>query len=360
MIEEQGRKVRRVKAPPRRGDRCLNCGSEIGTNFCPHCGQPNSNHNMSVWQFFKDFLQEFIGLDSKLVRTLKPLLIRPGFLTSEWAAGRRARYISPLKLYLTLSAICFLILSLRPPSEMVSTSGDDGKGVTISQSDDQPHSKAGKNFEEILTRELTKLNGSGPEAAANRKRFVSEFMARLPTANFILLPIFALYFKLLYARRSRFYVEHLVFALHYYSVCYVGFTLSTLIPLELLKASLGLYMIGYLPVAMYFNYRQGIIKTLFKWWIFSLTAYVFIMGFTSAWSGRTGGLRVCRMCLLRHCLFPSTQHPTFRQQAPKTRHLIPNTRPHPLNSDLRMKNALAGRSASLRVKYGYQASPKGT
>ena len=90
---------------------CLNCGELVLQNFCPNCGQEKSTGPVPVGHLLHDAVDEFFKLDSKLGRSLKPLLTRPGFLTTEYIAGRRQRYVSPFRLYFIISAVFFLVFS---------------------------------------------------------------------------------------------------------------------------------------------------------------------------------------------------------------------------------------------------------
>src|SRR5579871_3590462 len=88
---------------------CPNCGERVDQNYCPNCGQEHTTTIMPVGHLLRDIVDEFILLDSKLLRTLSPLLTKPGFLTNEYIAGRRVRYVSPFRLYFIVSAVFFSI-----------------------------------------------------------------------------------------------------------------------------------------------------------------------------------------------------------------------------------------------------------
>ncbi len=98
----------------RKGDHCLNCSHPLSTdiNFCPNCGQENDNRNVSVWVLAADFIEETIGVDSKLLRSLVPFLLQPGKLTVAFITGQRKLYVPPLRMYLVLSVVYFLFFSL--------------------------------------------------------------------------------------------------------------------------------------------------------------------------------------------------------------------------------------------------------
>src|SRR5580658_1431395 len=90
---------------------CQNCGTRVDQNFCPNCGQEYTTMIVPIGHLLREVLDLFLLLDSKLLRTLKLLVMRPGFLTNEYIAGRRARYVSPFRLYFVISALYFLAFS---------------------------------------------------------------------------------------------------------------------------------------------------------------------------------------------------------------------------------------------------------
>ncbi len=198
----------RPKKGPQRGTQCLNCGLALDTNYCPNCGQHNTSHNHGLGQFLHEFLDEFLHLDSKILRTLIPLFTKPGFLTQEWTGGKRIRYITPLKLYLTLSAFCFLAMSLK--GTLYGEQKTDLKFNVTAPSAVKAPSPNDSALDSLFRRKF------GTPTQNNMLVIRDKFVSELPTTNFILMPIIAGIFALLYVRRKRFYVEHLVFTLHYF------------------------------------------------------------------------------------------------------------------------------------------------
>ncbi len=95
--------------------RCLNCDAPVSGHYCSHCGQETHDQSVALGTLASEMASELASFDSKLVRTVLPLLLRPGFLTNEFNLGRRVRYLSPLKMYLVISALFFLALSRLAP-----------------------------------------------------------------------------------------------------------------------------------------------------------------------------------------------------------------------------------------------------
>jgi hypothetical protein len=91
---------------------CPNCGAPRDAAFCSRCGQNDRVYARSIVSLAKDVAVDQLDLDSRLVRTIKALLFEPGRLTREFVADRRARYVSPVRLYLAISVVFFFVLSL--------------------------------------------------------------------------------------------------------------------------------------------------------------------------------------------------------------------------------------------------------
>ncbi len=283
-------KPKRKRREQTRGTQCLNCGLAIDTNYCPNCGQHNTSHNHGLGQFLHEFLDEFLHLDSKILRTLVPLFTKPGFLTQEWVAGKRIRYITPLKLYVTLSAFCFLAFSFR--GYLYGEQRSDLK-FTVDAPKVEKAQKA-SNTVELPNRENTDLpqvessldnlfkSKIGKPTPERMVAIKDQFISRLPTTNFILMPVVAGIFALLYLRRKRFYVEHLVFTLHYYSFIFMVMTVTSLVPPNFLISTIlrtiaVLWVLAYLPIALIRNYQQGIFKTFLKLGIFGFIYFFVLM-----------------------------------------------------------------------------------
>ncbi|HEX6627722.1 MAG TPA: DUF3667 domain-containing protein, partial [Gemmatimonadaceae bacterium] len=94
--------------------RCLNCAAPLNGPFCAQCGQRDIPPYPTVRELATDAISEFSGWDGRLLNTVRALVTRPGLLTHEFLEGRRARYISPLRLYLSASVVYFLLTAAAP------------------------------------------------------------------------------------------------------------------------------------------------------------------------------------------------------------------------------------------------------
>src|ERR1700761_4916430 len=89
---------------------CLNCGAVVQDKFCSHCGQLNAEPKESFGHLIGHFLEDVTHYDSQLFTTIRDLLFRPGFLTKEYVAGKRVSYLNPIRMYIFISAVFFLVL----------------------------------------------------------------------------------------------------------------------------------------------------------------------------------------------------------------------------------------------------------
>ena len=90
---------------------CLNCGAPLTGPYCADCGQRAHIHR-SVRAFLQDFLQGLFNFEGKIWRTLPMLAWKPGEMTRRYIAGERARFISPVALYLFTVFAMFAVLNL--------------------------------------------------------------------------------------------------------------------------------------------------------------------------------------------------------------------------------------------------------
>jgi len=108
---------------------CLNCNTDLVGRYCHVCGQENLEPKETVWHLVTHFFNDITHFDGKFFETVKLLLRRPGFLSAQYMAGRRASFLNPIRMYVFTSAIFFIILfSLRGPKDIINTSeGAGGK-----------------------------------------------------------------------------------------------------------------------------------------------------------------------------------------------------------------------------------------
>jgi len=102
---------RRSKDQPRRLTHCENCGAQLQGHWCAQCGQAAVDYRRSFRYVIADVLDSFLNWDSKFFTTIALLILKPWRLTNEFLAGKRVRYVNPLRLYLLASILFFFAVN---------------------------------------------------------------------------------------------------------------------------------------------------------------------------------------------------------------------------------------------------------
>ncbi len=137
---------------------CLNCGTGLTGRYCPVCGQENTEPKETVWTLVSHFFNDITHFDGKFFSTVKYLLTKPGFLSSEYLKGRRASYLHPIRMYVFTSAFFFIIFFwLFNPEQMI-------KG----QKDNKEQLEELTEASISLKEKLAKTNNADEKAAVQR------------------------------------------------------------------------------------------------------------------------------------------------------------------------------------------------
>ena len=218
---------------------CRNCASPVERVYCPVCGQGAADARAGFGVLLKDFFEGYFGYDSALRRTLLPLFFRPGRLTRDYLDGKRKRFFSPLRFYIFCSILMFLFLDLNPAgmvelmaedeSPTAEAPADSGADAVVDGDlslDFLPESSwLGRTFNPALRAQVERLNSMPPETAA----LIMGYQARdaIPKVLFLLLPLVALYLKLLLLGTGALYFDHFILTLHAQSFLFLLVTALT-------------------------------------------------------------------------------------------------------------------------------------
>ena len=374
---------------------CPNCGTPLHGQYCWQCGQRSRVRLITLWELLRDAVGDLFELDSRLWRSLKPLLFRPGLLTSDYLAGRRARYMPPFRMYLVLSIIFFLVWNLNsgeiqvtpPDTETVSEAigeqlseleqlqrqdpdparqekidrlnmvmdrlniddepgqpNDNGRRIVLdggsiegepdatrvdAVSAASPYEDTIDNVQLESVDETVPVEPEAEVTEAARKKsskgwscekwkidseldwmdewnerintackkmerdqgesFAKAMFNNLPAMMFVFLPLLALALKVLYVGSGRYYVEHLLFTVHYHAFFFLIVTLTIIVhssqdllrlPDWLIGIFTGVVIVYIQPVYLYKAlhrvYQHGHIATFIRWCLLSV-AYVVAM-----------------------------------------------------------------------------------
>lgn len=113
----------KLEPTPVDGPFCRDCGARADVHYCPVCGQETRIEMPTVGHFLAEFAEQTLALQGQLWRTLYSLLFRPGQLTLDYVAGRRQRYVRPLRLYLAISISFFAVLSFTAGDRLFQLDG---------------------------------------------------------------------------------------------------------------------------------------------------------------------------------------------------------------------------------------------
>src|SRR4051812_22733310 len=130
-----------VEASLERGGRivpCGNCAAPVLGNYCGQCGQAVDTHRRSALHLLRDLLTDIASFDSRVLRTIRGLFLQPGELPAAFREGRTQRYVPPIRLYLFISLIFFLFLSLTNIAIMQL---EVGPGTGQHAADEEPNAR---------------------------------------------------------------------------------------------------------------------------------------------------------------------------------------------------------------------------
>ena len=288
-------------ASPEHASSCRNCGAATSGNFCIQCGQATHLHVPSAREFLHEFIAHYVALEGKLWHSLKLLIFKPGLLTREYIEGRRVRYVEPLRLYLSFSIIFFFVIKMSGVDMMGSLERtpriEKARTARVEQTVQTPvaaPSQEENKKDKRNTDSLKDIEDISPGLAKRISRIASmpgeqqeellkrTFFSYTPYAIFLMMPVFALYLKLLYLGSGRRYGEHFLFALH--SNAFAFLMLSLFVVAHnwgFVRFMLLTWLTFYLPTALRRVYGGSRTMTALRW-IVLMFLHVVTMGLAIA------------------------------------------------------------------------------
>jgi uncharacterized protein DUF3667 len=238
---------------------CANCGWPLAGPYCGSCGQKAAASNPTIAAFLHELAHELLHVDGKIFQSVRLLVTAPGALTKEQFAGRRARYVSPIRLYLTFSVLYFAVAALTPDINFrITVGGQRSSGFSVRPPAERPQS----NPDEL--RRLGFESQQQLEAAANEA-----IVHWTPRAMFLLVPLFAAMIGVTVRRSGRNYPQQLYFALHVHAAWFLilaAGTTSQFVPLHWrwLSFVVPIWMFAYLVLALRRAYGVGVPAALWR------------------------------------------------------------------------------------------------
>lgn len=183
---------------------CVTCGESLTGEFCSHCGEREFDpRHLTLRHFLEHAIEGLTHADNRLFRSLKFLVVRPGYLTNEYMKGRRKPYLQPVQLFLVANLVFFLIQAFSVLSPLTTQ-------LSVHMND-MPYSDRAKK---IVGREITSRHLTLEDYEA---RFDAKEETEAKTLVIVMVPCFAIAVALLFARRAAALIQHLIFAFHFYA-----------------------------------------------------------------------------------------------------------------------------------------------
>lgn len=299
---------------------CLNCNSKLCDNakYCSNCGQKIDSPIISFKDLLKDIVEDYFSIDSKIFKSLIPLIFKPGFLTLEYIRGKRVSYIPPFRMFLIISIFYFLFLSIvnknddfirvtNSPGSIDTTYNNKVDSINQHEHIKISFSKLGDS-KMILV--MKHLNDSIEQAFITKyglkayvdsvfanENFSYRFIARKLYAMyltdgknlgklmfksvqklvFIMAPIMALILFAIYFRKKIFYLQHLIFGFHFHAFIFLMFFLDDALIYYLLRHWSSILILIIILIYLFFAlkrvYQQNWGKTFLKF-IFLVFGYI--------------------------------------------------------------------------------------
>ena len=312
---------------------CENCGAPLYGKYCYACGQPTVGLVRHFGSVMSDVADSVLNIDERLFRTIGPLYLRPGKLSLDYFAGKRARYVTPFRLVFFLAIIAFFALQLSVRSGLmhaevlgVSTNGKVSVETTANAEQGNNDVFANGNikfnntviwnrnthpwrigwlpvaannwFNDLVGNAQAHFyatnSGTPAQKQAAGTSVILGMFSAAPTVLFVLLPFFALLLKIFYIFKRRLYMEHLIVAMHSQAflmlsilvLLALGLLRGWLVPhagwlsilFSLLRAAALVWIFVYLFLMQKRVYRQGWIMTTLKYCCVGL-CYTILIGF---------------------------------------------------------------------------------
>lgn len=240
------------QSPLEHGAVCHNCEAALAGPWCAQCGQKASSLNPTWHDVVHEWLHEVLHLDGKIFRTLRTLFLVPGALTAEHNRGHRASYIGPLRLYLTMSVVFFVLTSVVPNPD----AGRESPPPSAEHSA-EPGGLPADSVAMTPTPVVT-----GVRLAAQHPEQFDELLSHtFQRMLFVLVPVFAALVMMAYRRRRRNYPEFLYFSLHFHAAA-LGFFMIA-VPLQALPDERWLKLGQFAALVASFVYLMAALRRVF-------------------------------------------------------------------------------------------------
>lgn len=249
-------------SPIRKDKTCLNCRHVVEQKYCPNCGQENTDSRKTFHHLFIHFFEDLTHYENAFWKTIRNLLFRPSTLTKEYLSGKRLSYLAPVRLYIFISFITFLMIALFP-SHVTENLDKSEKEISskLMRKNKSVNNKihVNKHIELTPMKEIDSIQKYGKEdeklsefqywayekavhvtekntTVEIIEKFIESFVHNIPKILFIIMPFFAFVLWLFHNKKKWYYFDHGIFTLHYFS-----FLLLIFLILFIINKVIGLF-----------------------------------------------------------------------------------------------------------------------
>jgi hypothetical protein len=233
-------------------ENCLNCNYPLVGQYCGHCGQKAFLHKDSFGHMALHFIGDYFHYDSKFWLTIKTMFTKPGQLTKDYIEGKRVKYLNPIQLYIFVTTVFFIFGMPKSNDESSSISVQNRNEITAPPKGILGYSTESGSGQigigpwtpnETTKIEYDSVQNSLPEN--QRDGFIlkhirhksydhTENLGELFSRNFskvffLLLPFFALLLALLFRKKKLYYVDHIIFSIHFHAFVFILLLLGSLL-----------------------------------------------------------------------------------------------------------------------------------
>ena len=282
------RRLKRIRRknniPPYRY--CKNCGTELKGMYCHECGQYAMDSRQPFWKYFLQYFENVYQFDTKIGSTLWLLFRRPGFLTTEFNAGKIASYVHPMRLFMCITLVFFIFFFMVLGKKADTVFDPSEEDEVIELYIDNNGSSGGSDGANDIS--------SGYAASVPENEFIEKYLEDLssysPIISLLFVPIMAFLLKLLYRKKQMKYMAHLAFSFHWGCFFYIALALFCIVGWLWKFDGLPFYLflaanLLYTTVALHWVYGNGWVKSFLKTaviYLFYFIAGVFFVGVSFA------------------------------------------------------------------------------
>ncbi len=239
---------RKHALPP--GTGCFNCGTTLQGPWCHQCGQLGEDYHRSAFHLIGEVFEGLFHADGRLAKTLPRLVLRPAALTQDYLAGKRAPQVPPLRLFLVVLLIVFVvgeIASSRGTVHFVDLKADPGDVASLNKLHVNLYTPWDDAISAWARTHLTSALAHPDQLAAAMGAWAHDFA-------FLALPISGLILAAMFVFRRRFVLfDHLVFSMH--SLAFQGLLFSTAMVVKMAVGDVAWWLVAASPVHLFAHLR---------------------------------------------------------------------------------------------------------